>query len=82
MKKVNLLSKADLKKIIGGVLPPGDPGNPPCQDAYVVCGIEDGGWELINFPTVCCNSLGDAATFCRNQSYTGTYQCVSLIIEA
>lgn len=41
MKKTNLLNKNELKKIIGGGLPPGDPGNPPCLDAYVLCGVED-----------------------------------------
>lgn len=79
MRKVNLLSKAELKKIIGGGLPPGDPGNPPCTAAYVVCGVQDGGMELIRFPTVCCTSLGDAESFCRGQLYTGTYQCLSIL---
>ena len=78
MKKTNLLSKNQLKKIIGGGLPPGDPGNPPCLNAYVVCGVEDGGWEVISFPTACCSSLGDAESFCRSHSYSGTYQCLFL----
>lgn len=81
MKKANLLSKADMKKIAGGGLPPGDPGNPPCLDAFVVCGVEDGGMELINFTTVCCETLADAEAFCRGQHYTGTYQCLSLSVS-
>ncbi|WP_113653413.1 hypothetical protein [Pedobacter namyangjuensis] len=66
MKKVNLLSKAEMKKVLGGGVPVGGDGCPPsecsnnndCSDSKYgkTCKITE------------CLSTGDAANYCYTPS--------------
>ncbi len=63
MKKVNLLSKAELKNVMGRGLPPETPGGDPsyCQPrGYIVCIAEGGSGEAHSYFYACCNSMADA----------------------
>lgn len=73
MKKKNLLSKAEMKNVLGGKLPPGDPGNPPCLGYHIICGNND---DVISYNDVCCSTIAEAQTFCRGYGYNGIYGCV------
>lgn len=71
MKKSNLLSKAELKKIKGG-------GGTDCASFQARCGITDS-TDLVVVDDVCCTTLADAEHICRSRGYLGTYACI--IIE-
>jgi len=69
MKKMNLLSKAEMKNVKGG------------QSAmictyYIVCGVTLEGPE-IQYPNQCCTGLSQAESYCRGLGYTGVYGCIS-----
>jgi len=67
MKKVNLLSKAELKKVKGG-------GGTSCV-MYVVCSNHDTASET-HYPNVCCSDWHQAETFCRPLGFEGPYGCI------
>lgn len=76
MKKSNLLSKAELKKIRGGGVPPETPGGDPSYCAakgkgYVVCISEGGSGSGGSYFYACCTSMADAASFCPSGSAYG-----------
>jgi hypothetical protein len=77
MSKFMKLSRAEMKNVLGGGLPP-DPTQPGpilCEN-YVSCGITSSD-DVIAFYGVCCNSLADSQAYCRSHGYTGVYGCLS-----
>jgi hypothetical protein len=68
MKKINLLSKAEMKNVKGGL-------NKLICEYYIVCGVTSEGPE-IPYPNQCCNGLSQAETYCRGLGYTGVYGCI------
>ncbi len=68
MKKVNLLSKAQLKKITGGG------GNVPCTK-YVVC-VNSSDWSETHYTNVCCNTWQDGVSFCASHGFSGPVGCI------
>jgi hypothetical protein len=83
MKKFNKLSRAEMKHVLGGGLPPDptQPGPHPCL-SFVACGItSDPLSDTIAFYGVCCSTLSDAETYCRSHGYTGIYGCRSNEID-
>ncbi|KQC00603.1 hypothetical protein [Pedobacter sp. Hv1] len=74
MKKVNLLSKAELKKIMGGGVPPETPGGDPSYCApkgYVICIANGGSGEANSYFYACCTSMAQAQAFCPSGSAYG-----------
>ena len=67
MKKENLLSKSEMKKVNGGG------GGLPCVDNWTLCGIT-GDADLV-YVDVCCETLAEAESTCRGLGYTGTFSC-------
>ncbi|MEE1946896.1 hypothetical protein VRU48_17350 [Pedobacter sp. KR3-3] len=76
MKKVNQLSKAELKKVLGGGLPPETPGGDPSYCAsrgkgYVICIDNGGSGDGHSYFYACCSSLAEAGMFCPSGSAYG-----------
>jgi len=82
MKKENKLSKAEMKNVKGGGLPPTTPGGDPryCgTKGYVVCLGEGAMGPVQSYFYACCTSLADAAAFCPAGH---THTCVFPFIES
>ncbi|MFA6247008.1 MAG: hypothetical protein WC615_08705 [Mucilaginibacter sp.] len=74
MSKFMKLSRAEMKHVLGGGLP-GGPGNPnPSCQFIVVCGHSSPDYDT--FWGICCNTAGDAQTYCRAHGYQGIYGCI------
>ena len=75
MKKSNKLSRAEMKHVLGGGLPPDptQPGPIPCV-SYVLCAAQ-GVENIIAFYGICCSSLADSERYCRSHGYQGAYGC-------
>ena len=81
MKKVNLLSRAELKNVKGGGLPPDTPGGDDryCQargKGHVLCITESGMGVATELFYACCSTLADAQSYCPAGS---TYTCTGFI---
>ncbi|MEE1946899.1 hypothetical protein VRU48_17365 [Pedobacter sp. KR3-3] len=80
MKKVNLLSKTELKKVMGGGYPPDTPGGDAgyCHDrnkGHALC-LEDGGsGNAIEYFFACCETNEDVLPYCPPNS---AYTCVTM----
>lgn len=79
MKKVNLLSKSELKKVTGGGPPPDTPGGDAsyCQNkgkGHVLC-LDDGGSSggYQEYFYACCISNEEAQPYCPA---TSAYACI------
>ncbi|KQB99557.1 hypothetical protein [Pedobacter sp. Hv1] len=65
MKKLNLLSKTEMKKVFGGGYPPETPGGDPGTCAprgFITCATQTG--PDIHYFYACCDSIADARAFC------------------
>lgn len=76
MKKLNLLTRGEMKNVLGGVGSGGGGGTLPCVN-YVVCIPDEGSMEPeIHYPNVCCNTWEDGLSFCRGLGHQGAVGCV------
>lgn len=84
MKKVNILSKAELKKVMGGGVPPETPGGDPSYclpKGYVVCIANGGSGEGHSYFYACCTSLAQAQSFCPSGSAYGCQMDEPILID-
>lgn len=75
MKKLNLLSKAEMKNVLGGGYPPETPGGDPSVCApkgYISCEPSNG--PGTHYFYACCTTLAEAQSFCPSGSI---YGCVT-----
>jgi hypothetical protein len=83
MKKANLLSKAEMKLVKGGGLPPETPGGNEtyCQarfKGHVLCISDHGMGTTTEYFYACCSTLADAGAFCPAGSL---YTCTGFVAE-